>query len=291
MPGIITWLIVGILLLLLILAPFYIVIVKEYERCVVLRLGAFKKVMGPGIRFVIPFIDKPIKVDYRVESVNVRPQAVMTRDNVTVTVDAFVFYHVRKAKDEVKKAVLEVENFREVTTNYGQTMLRAIIGQKELDTLLQEREEIANELKNQLDEKTDRFGVEVDDVEIKDVSVPDEMERAMAAQAEAERERRARIKNATGELQASKMIRIASELLGERGYQLRTLQTVEDVAVENSTIVTIPSSLVPTKKKDEEKLFGDIVDKIVKGERLEEVIEELGEEDVGKIADEVLGKD
>lgn len=291
MAGIITWLIVGIILLLLILAPFYIVIVKEYERCVVLRLGAFKKVMGPGIRFVIPFVDKPIKVDYRVESVNVRPQAVMTKDNVTVTVDAFVFYHVRKAKDEVKKAVLEVENFREVTTNYGQTMLRAIIGQKELDTLLQEREEIANELKTQLDEKTDKFGVEVDDVEIKDVSVPDEMERAMAAQAEAERERRARIKNATGELQASKMIRIASELLGERGYQLRTLQTVEDVAVDNSTIVTIPSSLVPTKGKEKEKLFGDVVDKIAKGEKLEEVIEELGEGEIGKIADEVLGED
>lgn len=278
-----------ILVVVVLLLSKAIIIVREFERCVVLRFGSFNRVMMPGLKLVIPFVESPIIIDYRMESVNVQPQEVMTSDNVTVTVDAYVFYHVRKAKDEVKKAVLEVEDFHRVTTNYGQSMLRAIIGKEELDTLLRERDKIADQLKTQLDKKTDRFGVKVDDVEIKDVSVPGDLERAMASEAEAERERRARIKYSLGELQAAKNIRLASELLGERGYELRTLQTVEDVAVENSTIVTIPSTLVPSKEKEEEMLFEDTIDRIKSGEDLSKIIEEIGDENIQNMAEEVLG--
>lgn len=268
-----------------------IVINKEYERALRYRLGAFKDVFKQGFHLKIPIFDSIDKVDYRVKSQDVEPQNVMTRDNVTVSVDAIVFFKVKRNVEELKKAILEVEDYSKVTIDYAQTMLRDIIGKKELDEVLQKREEIAETLRDELDQETDKFGVKVENVEIKDVSVPDDLERAMASEAEAERERRARIKNATGELQASKMIRVASELLGKRGYQLRTLQTVEDVAIDNSTIVTIPSSLVPSKGEEDEKLFEDTINKIVKGKDLSEVIDELGSEEISEMSDKVLSSE
>ncbi len=232
-------------LLFAILTYFSVVLNQEYERAVVFRLGSYSRVLGPGFNLKIPFMEWVQTIDYRVKTVNVHPQKVLTKDNVTTTVDAIVFYKVRKDADEVKKAVLEVEDFSKVTVNYGQTMLRAMIGEKELDEILQNRDEIADELRQQLDKATNDFGIHIRDVEIQDVSIPDSMERAMASEAEAERDRRARITHAQGELQAAARTRMASEILGSAGYKLRTLQTIDEVAKENSTVVTVPAELLP----------------------------------------------
>lgn len=239
-----------------------VVINKEYERALKFRLGSFRTVLGPGINFKIPFIEDINRIDYRVKSEDVEPQAVMTKDNVTVSVDAIVFFKVREAKEELKKAILEVEDYQKVTIDYAQTMLRNIIGKKELDEVLQKREEIAEVLRKDLDKETDSFGVKVNNVEIKDVSVPDDLERAMASEAEAERQRRAKIKESEGELQAAQRLRLASEMLGTGGYQLRTLQTVDNVAKENSTIITVPASLIPPSEDKDDQLFGDILEEM-----------------------------
>lgn len=254
---------------------FSVIINQEYERAVVFRLGSYDRVLGPGFNLVIPFLEWTEQVDYRVKTVNVHPQKVLTKDNVTVTVDAIVFYKVRKDSDDIRKAVLEVEDFGQVTVNYGQTMLRAMIGKKELDEILQERDKIADELREELDTATNDFGIHIRDVEIQDVSIPDSMERAMASEAEAERDRRARITHAQGELQAAARTRMASEILGNEGYKLRTLQTIDEVAKENSTIVTMPAELMPGGSGDGETPAG-----------IKKVIEQLeGELDI----DQLLG--
>ncbi|MDY6777457.1 MAG: SPFH domain-containing protein [Candidatus Nanohaloarchaea archaeon] len=229
---------------------FSIVINQEYERAVVFRLGSYSRVLGPGFNLKIPFLEWIQNIDYRVKTVNVKPQKVLTKDNVTVTVDAIVFYKVKRESEEIKKAVLEVEDFNEVTVNYGQTMLRAMIGKKELDEILQNRDEIADELRKQLDTATNDFGVHIRDVEIQDVSIPNSMERAMASEAEAERDRRAQITKATGELQAAARTRIASDILGDIGYNLRALQTLDEVGKENSTVIPIPAGLLPGGDQD-----------------------------------------
>lgn len=223
---------------------FSIVINQEYERAVVFRLGSFDRVLGPGFNVVIPFLEWVQKIDYRVKAVNVTPQKVLTKDNVTTQVDAIVFYSVKREPEEVQKAILEVEDFDQVTVSYGKTMLRAEIGKVNLDELLQERDKVANMIKRDLDEATEEFGVMIEDVEIRDVSIPDSMERAMAAEAEAERNRRAKIKEAKGELQAAVEMRAASDILGQGGYKLRTLETLDRVAQENSTVVTLPAELL-----------------------------------------------
>lgn len=266
-----------------ILFYFSIVINQEYERAVVFRLGSFARVLGPGFNVIVPFLEWTSKVDYRVKAVNVQPQKVLTRDNVTVTVDAIVFYKVRRDAEEIKKAVLEVENYNDVTVSYGQTMLRAIIGRKELDDILQNRSEIADELREDLDKATNDFGIHIRDVEIQDVSIPDSMERAMAAEAEAERSRRAKLKEAKGELQAAVEMRAASDILGSGGYRLRTLETMDRIAQENSTILTIPAELLPGQA--EEAAEGESpVQKIVDGVLEDVDITELtsGLQDEGK---------
>lgn len=285
-------LIIGSVAVLLVITTILlsIVINQEYERAVVFRLGGFNRVLGPGLQFKIPFLEWTQKVDYRQRSINVRPQKVMTKDNVTTQVDALIFYSVKRDKEELKKAILEVDDFEQVTVDYGQSMLRAIIGKKELDEILQNREDIADELKTQLDAKTDEFGIEVDDVEIKDVSIPDNMERAMAAEAEAERERRARITNAQGEVQAAVRTRIASDMLGEKGYQLRTLQTVDSVGQESNTIVLAPANLMGGGNADgEEAMFGGMVDQLKDNVDIDSIVDNLNleGEDLGKIAQEV----
>lgn len=244
---------------------FSFVINQEYERAIVFRIGSYQRVLGPGLNFKIPFFEWITKVDYRVKSTNVNPQKVLTKDNVTVTVDAIVYYRVRKEHEELSKAVLEVEDFNEVTVRYAQTKLRDLVGSKELDDILQRREEVAGELEKTLDKATNDFGVKIRDVELQDVSIPEEMERAMAAEAEAERNRRAKIKEAQGELQASARMRAASDILGERGYQLRTLETLDNVAQENSTILTIPAEIMPSKEAPETggSPVQNIVDKVL----------------------------
>jgi regulator of protease activity HflC (stomatin/prohibitin superfamily) len=257
-----------------VLVFFSIVINQEYERAVVFRLGSFSRVFGPGLNLKIPFLEWTQKVDYRVKSANVQPQKVLTKDNVTTHVDAIIFYQVKRKKDEIKKSILEVEDFDRVTINYGKTMLRAEIGKIELDTLLQNRAEIAEDLKNDLDAATNDFGVSIRDVEIRDVSIPDSMERAMAAEAEAERERRARITHAEGELQAAARTRIASDILGNAGYKLRTLQTIDQVATENSTVVTIPAELMPGHPSEEGKQTNvkEIMEQVREGINLEDLL-------------------
>lgn len=224
---------------------FSIVINQEYERAVVFRLGGFARVMGPGVNLKIPFLEWIQRVDYRVKSVNVNPQKLLTKDNVTTTVDAVVFYEIKRDVDEVQKAVLETADYDELTVNYAQTTLRDFIGKKDLDDLLQHRDKIGDSICDRLDEKTEEYGVRVKDVEIQDVSIPEQMERAMASQAEAERDRRATIKQAQGELQAAARTRLAADILGEQGYKLRTLNTLDDIAAEQSTVVTIPAELFP----------------------------------------------
>ncbi|MCJ7450720.1 MAG: SPFH domain-containing protein [Candidatus Nanohaloarchaeota archaeon QJJ-9] len=272
---------------LLVTALFYfsIVINQEYERAVVFRLGSYDRVLGPGLNFKIPFFEWVEKIDYRVKSTNVEPQKVLTKDNVTVQVDAIVYYRVRKEDDEVAKALLEVEDFNQVTVRYAQTKLRDLVGSKELDTILQKREEVANELEEDLDKATNDFGVKIRDVELQDVSIPNEMERAMAAQAEAERNRRAKIKEAQGELQAAARMRAASDILGKRGYQLRTLETLDNVAQENSTILTIPAELMPSEATDEEESpVQNIVDNVLENVDLDDLVQES--KDITEIAEE-----
>ncbi len=257
---------------------FGIVINQEYERAVVFRLGSYDRVLGPGFNMKIPFLEWVETVDYRVKTVNVQPQKVLTKDNVTVTVDAIIFYKVRKETDDIKKSVLEVEDFNKVTVSYGQTMLRAIIGRKSLDDILQNRDEIADELRADLDRATNDFGVHIRDVEIQDVSIPDSMERAMAAEAEAERSRRAKLREAEGELQAAVEMRAASDILGNGGYQLRVLETMDRIAQDNSTIIPIPTDMMPGYEEGErtdDSPVKNIVEQVLDNVDMDEIISDF----------------
>ena len=175
---------------------------------------------------------------------DVMKQEAITRDNVPVEVDGVVFFEVKDTTEDVKDAIVNVGDYKRQTLNYATSILRDQVGKKELDDLLQRRDEIGDEIQQQLDDKTDSFGVNVLDVEIQNINLPEKMERAMAAQAEAERDRRARRTNAQGELEAAVKLRQASEIIGDKGYRMRTLQTLDSVAAENSTIVTFPTELI-----------------------------------------------
>jgi len=266
-PGALVGAIAGVVI------SFGLVINQEYERAVVFRLGSFSRVLGPGLKLVIPFLEWVTKVDYRVRSENVTPQKVLTRDNVTVTVDAIVYYKVKKEHQELAKAILEVKDYNEVTIRYAQTKLRNLVGSKELDEILQKREEVAKELEETLDLATEDFGIKIIDVELQDVSIAEEMERAIAAQAEAERNRRAKIKEAKGELQAAIEMRAAADILGKRGYQLRTLETLDKIAQENATIVAVPAELMPARESVEEKSpVSDLVRRLIENIDYEDIL-------------------
>ncbi|MBN2109738.1 MAG: slipin family protein [Methanosarcinaceae archaeon] len=215
-------------------------IVKEYERVVIFRLGRLSGVKGPGLFFIIPVIDTVVKVDLRVVTIDVPKQAVITRDNVTVAVDAVVYYKVI----EPSKAVNEVENYRYATSTLSQTTLRDVIGQIELDDVLSKREEINLQIQEMLDTSTDPWGIKVTNVTIRDVSIDDTMLRAIAKQAEAEREKRARIILADGEfIAAEKMMEAA--MLYEKvpvTIKLRELQTLAEIAREKNMIVVSNST-------------------------------------------------
>lgn len=180
-------------------------------------------------------------------------QEAITKDNVPVEVDGVVFFEVKDNIQDVKDAIVNVGDYKRQTLNYATSILRDQVGKKELDDLLQKRDEIGDEIKEKLDDKTDSFGVNVLDVEIQNINLPEKMERAMAAQAEAERDRRARRTNAQGELEAAVKLRQASDIIGDQGYRMRTLQTLDSVAAENSTIVTFPTELVGGMKQNEDE--------------------------------------
>lgn len=214
-------------------------VIKEYERGVVLRLGSFTGTpRGPGLIWIIPGIDKMFTVDLRVVARDVPPQDVITRDNVSVKVNAVIYFRVVHPD----KAVLNVENYLYATSQYAQTTLRAILGQVELDDLLAERERINQQLQEVIDRHTDPWGVKVTSVELKHVDLPQEMQRAMARQAEAERYRRAKIIAAEGELQAADKLREAAAVISRApgAMTLRYLQTLQEVAVENNSTTLFP---------------------------------------------------
>ncbi len=215
-------------------------IVKEWERGLLLRFGRFDHVKMPGIRFVWPVIDKLIIIDTRVVTMDVPKQEIITRDNVSVMVDAVVFFQVVNAEF----AITKVENWVRATSLQAQTSLRSVIGQAELDELLSMREKINNELQSIIDEATEPWGIKVTAVEVRDV-IPETMKRAMANQAETERERRAKVINAEGEYQAAQKLAEAAEIISKnpQALQLRFLQTLTEVGAENNTTIVFPLPL------------------------------------------------
>jgi regulator of protease activity HflC (stomatin/prohibitin superfamily) len=226
-----------IVFLALILLAAAIRIVQEYERGVIFRLGrVLPGARGPGLFFIIPIVDRMVKVNLQTVTMNVPPQDVITRDNVTVRVDAVIYFHV---VDSIR-AIVEIQNYLLGTSQIAQTTLRSILGKAELDELLAKREDLNETLQEVIDELTEPWGVKVTHVEIKDVDLPESMQRAMARQAEAERVRRAKVINAEGEFQASAKLSEAAAVIARHpiAYQLRLLQTMTEVAAEkNSTLV------------------------------------------------------
>lgn len=211
-------------------------VVQEYERGVVFRLGRLVGARGPGLFFIVPVIDRMIKVSLRTATYDVTPQEIITKDNVPVKVNAVVYFRVM----DPAKAIVDVENYQLATMQIAQTTLRGVLGQSELDELLSERDKINQSLQGIIDEQTDPWGVKVSIVEVKEVELPETMKRAMASQAESERDRRAKIIRAEGEFQASEKLLAASKVLEQSplGIQLRYLQTAIEVSAEkNSTLI------------------------------------------------------
>ena len=216
-------------------------ILREYERAVIFRLGRLIGVKGPGIVLLVPIVDRMVKVSLRVVVMDVAPQDVITKDNVSIKVNAVVYFRVMAAD----KAVVEVEDFLYATTQLAQTTLRSVLGQVELDQLLAEREAINRRLQKIIDEQTDSWGIKVALVEIKHVDLPVEMQRAIAKQAEAERERRAKVIHAEGEFQASQKLYEAANIMSQNSMtlQLRFLQTLTEVASEKNSTLVFPVPL------------------------------------------------
>ena len=231
------WLI-PIFILAVIVLPQMIRILREYERGVIFRLGKLLGAKGPGLILLIPIVDRMVRMDLRVVTISVERQEVMTRDNVPVTVDAVVYFRVV----DPQAAVVRVENFLKATSLIAQTTLRSVLGQAPLDDLLSQRETINQTLQDIIDKQTEPWGVKVTAVEVKDVVLPDTMKRAMAKQAEAERERRAKVVNAEGEFQAAeKMVQAASMMSKEPiALQLRFLQTMREISSEHNTTTFLP---------------------------------------------------
>jgi regulator of protease activity HflC (stomatin/prohibitin superfamily) len=239
---------IGIILLFLLFSA--VKIVQEYERGVIFRLGRFVGAKGPGVFFIIPFIDRMTKVDLRTVTLDVPAQEAISRDNVTIKVNAVVYFRVL----DPGKAIIQIEDYRRATWQIAQTTLRNVIGQSELDELLAHREKVNEQLQQIIDEQTEPWGVKVSIVEVKDVELPQTMQRAMARQAEAEREKRAKIIHASGEFEASKTLAEAARVIASEPatLQLRYLQTLTEIAVEkNSTIIfPLPIDLITAFLRD-----------------------------------------
>jgi regulator of protease activity HflC (stomatin/prohibitin superfamily) len=232
-----SWLIPLVILAVLVL-PSAVRILREYERAVVFRLGKLLKAKGPGIVLLIPIVDRMVRMDLRVVTIDVPKQEIMTRDNVPVTVDAVVYFRVI----DPCAAVVKVENFLKATSLIAQTTLRSVLGQEELDELLSNREKINTSLQTIIDRQTDPWGVKVAAVEVRDVVLPESMKRAMAKQAESERERRAKIINAEGEFQAAEKLAQAAAIIAVQpiALQLRFLQTMREISSEHNTTTFLP---------------------------------------------------
>jgi regulator of protease activity HflC (stomatin/prohibitin superfamily) len=235
--GLITLLVLAVLLLFILTSS--IRIVQEYERGVIFRLGrVIAGAKGPGLFFIIPIVDKMVKVNLQTVTMNVPAQDVITRDNVTVRVDAVIYFKVV----ESVKATVNVQNYLFATSQFAQTTLRSVCGTADLDELLAERERLNGQIQTIVDEKTEDWGIKVESVEIKDVALPNEIQRAMGRQAEAERDRRAKIINAEGEFQAAAKLSEAAAVIAEHpiAYQLRMLQTMTEVAAEKNSTLVLP---------------------------------------------------
>lgn len=238
----VTLIIIGVVGALLILIPTF-KIVWQFERGLVFRFGKFRGEREAGLNMIIPYIDRMVKVDMRVETLVVEPQEVITRDNVTVEVDAVVYFKVVKAED----AIIKVKDYAKATGQFALTTLRSVLGQSDLDELLAHRDKINERLRDIIDEHTEPWGVEASFVEVKDVLLPEHLQRSMARQAEAEREKRAKIIHAEGEREASKALVEAADTLAQSptSLQLRYLQTLVEMASEqNATVLPIPMGLV-----------------------------------------------
>src|SRR5437016_1257381 len=231
------WAIVLVVLAVIVL-PQSIRVLREYQRGVIFRLGKLIGAKGPGLIFLIPIVDRMVKMDLRVVTIDVAKQEIMTKDNVPATVDAVVYFRVV----DPMAAVVKVENFWKATSLIAQTTLRSVLGQSPLDDLLSQRDIINQKLQEIIDKQTEPWGIKVTSVEIKEVALPDSMKRAMAKQAEAERERRAKVVNAQGEFEAAeKMVQAAALIAKEPiALQLRYLQTMSEIASEHNTTTFLP---------------------------------------------------
>jgi regulator of protease activity HflC (stomatin/prohibitin superfamily) len=230
-----------IVVLLAIILSQMVRILREYERGVIFRLGKLLRAKGPGLIILIPFIDKMVRVDLRIITMNVPKQEVITHDNVPVTVDAITYFRVVDAE----AAIVRIENYMEATSLFAQTTLRSVLGQAELDELLAEREKINVSIQEIVDRQTDAWGIKVTAVEVKDVVLPETMKRAMARQAETERDRRAKVINAQGEFQAATNLVEAGKMMEAQpiALQLRFLQTMTEISNESSTVAFMPIPL------------------------------------------------
>ncbi|HLX19865.1 MAG TPA: slipin family protein [Gaiellaceae bacterium] len=220
---------------------FFVRILREYQRGVVFRLGRLLEPKGPGVVFLVPIVDRIVKVDIRTITLTIPPQEVITKDNVPARVNAVAYFRIV----DPKSAIVQVENFMVATSQIAQTTLRSVLGQHTLDELLSEREKINSILQGIIDEQTAPWGIKVSVVEVKDVEIPAEMQRAMARQAEAERERRAKIINAEGEFQASERLKDAALVIEEHpiALQLRYLQTLLEIGGTNSSTIIFPAPI------------------------------------------------
>jgi regulator of protease activity HflC (stomatin/prohibitin superfamily) len=237
MVGFVAFLVPFVLIFLIVIAS-AIKVLREYERAVVFRLGRLVGIKGPGLILLIPFVDRMVRVSLRTVTMDVPPQDVITRDNVSVKINAVIYFRVVDAS----RAIVEVENFLYATSQIAQTTLRAIAGQAELDQILAAREEINKQLQQVIDDQTEPWGVKVTVVEVKNVDLPADMQRAIARQAEAERERRAKVINAEGEFQASTRLAEAAAIIQQQpaAIQLRYLQTLSEIATENNSVTIFP---------------------------------------------------
>ena len=246
-----------IIFFLLIILSNAIKILREYERGVIFRLGRLIAAKGPGLIFLIPIIDKMVRVSLRTVVLDVPPQDVITQDNVSIKVNAVVYFRVL----DPRNAIVQVENFLAATSQISQTTLRSVLGQSELDDLLSQREKINHKLQQIIDANTEPWGVKVSNVEVKQIDLPQEMQRAMAKQAEAERERRSKIIAAEGEFQASQRLSDAAKILSDQpsALTLRYLQTLREIATEknSTTIFPVPIDLLkPFLKQDSKEIPG-----------------------------------
>ncbi len=233
---------IPILIIVFVLILASIKIINQYERGIVLTLGSYSRTLNPGLNFVFPIIERLMKVDIRITTVDVPQQEVITKDNVPVGINAVVYFQVEKAED----AILKIQNFSYAVAQYAQATLRDVIGGVELDTLLAERQQIADEIKKIVDVETSVWGVNVTGIKIQDLELPADMKRVMAKQAEAERERRATIIRAEGELKASENLQKAAVNLAGGGISIRSLQTIESTTANpaNTVVFAVPTEIL-----------------------------------------------